>query len=179
MSRISKLIISIILSISVSGALFSAAEKIIEKEARKIYEKRSFLKVLEGKQENFLALKDDQPMMEENLPILKAALPSENEIDAVIITLENIAVQTGNKQILNFESMSNSEDLGSIKAVRFSANLSGNIFSLSQYLNKLQKLPYFIEVSSVNVSSDAGFLNENFGNASSRLSLSAKLYYKK
>lgn len=174
LNQLAKLTISIFLSIGVFVLLFYVMEGEIGKKAQLVYEKRSMLAALERREDNFLELKSDQAVLEKNLPILKKALPGEKDIDGVINNLENLAIQTDNDQILNFEPLAGAESAGALKSVKFSAILSGNISSFSQYMKKLQSLPYFIEIVSVNISNDKGFSNNG-----SRLNLTAKLYYKK
>ena len=113
-------------------------------------------------------------MIEQNLPTLKEALPQESDIDNVVTDLESVARRTGNDQVLNFDPLASASDLGSMKSIGFSANLSGNLPSFSLYLSELEKLPYPIEISSVNVLNDSGSLS-----GGSRLNLTAKLYYRK
>ena len=174
LNRLTKLAISIPLTDIIAVLAFSAIKGEIEKRARDVYEKRSMLAVLDGRERNFLELKTDRAMIEQNLPTLKEALPQESDIDNVVTDLESVARRTGNDQVLNFDPLASASDLGSMKSIGFSANLSGNLPSFSLYLSELEKLPYPIEISSVNVLNDSGSLS-----GGSRLNLTAKLYYRK
>jgi len=163
-------IFTVLITIVAGWAVFVFKDK-IENEAENINEKRSMLTVLEKRNENFIALKGDYPLVKENLPLLRQSLPTEKNIDSVINDLENLASRTNNGQNLNFSPLANLASAGSIGSVNFSVSLLGNISSFVDYLNGVKKLPYFIEISGVSIVNEGGASSNN-----SRLNLSGKLY---
>jgi Tfp pilus assembly protein PilO len=170
-----KLIIFTIMAIVAAGAIAFTFKSKIEMSAKNIHEKRSLIAVLEKRDENFLALKFDADILRKNLPILRKALPEEDNIDIIVSSLESLAAQTNNTVNLEFAPLDNSQIIGTAKGVSFSASLLGNIGTFTQYLKGLKKLPYFIEISNIAVSGDSGINSNN----NSRLVLSAKVYIKK
>lgn len=173
LNPIVKLTIAVFVIIAAGFAVSFAFKNKIEASARKIYEARSMLKVLENRDENYLLLKTNYESAQEGLPILRQALPKEDGLDSVVSDLDVLAVQTGNTQNLNFESLKNSQNLSGMASVNFTANLTGNIDSFDGYLKKLRALPYFIEISNINIGNNSGVFSNN-----SRLTLNAKLYLK-
>lgn len=146
----------------------------VEKDAKKIYESRSMLKVLESRDENYSLLKIDYPIVKKGLPFLKDVLPKEDKIEKAVSDLDMLAVETGNTQNLVFDSPANAEIAGEIKGLGFSASLDGNFGSFQNYFKKLRTLPYFIEIKNVGISNSSGIFNNN-----GRLTYRAKLYIKK
>lgn len=170
-----KPIIFTIAAIVAAVALVFIFKSKIETSAKSIHEKRSLLVVLEKRDENLLTLKADADILRKNLPILRKALPEEDNISIIVSSLESLAAQTNNTVNLEFEPLSNSQIIGTTKGVNFSASLSGNIGTFTQYLKGLKNLPYFIEISSIAISGDSGI----FSNNNSRLVLNARVYIKK
>ncbi len=173
-SKIAKLLISIIVIVAAGSGVSLLLKNKIEAGAKKIYEARSLLQVLENRDENHLLLKANYPAVREGLPILRKALPKEDGIEMAVSDLEALAAKTSNAQNLVFDSLSGAQTIGGVKGVNFSTSLVGNFGTFAEYFKKLRSLPYFIEITSVSINNDTGVFNNN-----SRLNLKAKLYIKK
>lgn len=174
LDRVIKLVLAVILIIIAGSAGSFALKNKIEMRAEKIYESRSMLRVLENRDENYSFLKADYPLVQEGLPILRKALPKEDNLIEAVSRLDALASETNNIQNLVFDPLSLAQNVGEMKSVSFSASLDGNFGSFKNYFKKMQKLPYFIEVANVNIANGAGVFNNN-----SRLNYKAKLYIKK
>lgn len=171
--KIIKTIIVTAVVLAVSGAIVFVFKNKIEASAKKIQEKRSLLAVLDKKDETFLALKANSKTLEETLPVLRRALPDEDNIGGAVSSLEFLASQTNNIVSLEFEPLNNPQSSGAIRTVNFSATLAGNMDTFAAYLKGVKALPYFIEIAGVAVSSDSKISNGN-----SRMSIKGKLYIK-
>lgn len=173
LDQIVKLIAAIFIVIVAGGAGSFVLKNKIEASGKKIYESRSMLKVLENRDENYTLLKTDYPLVQEGLPILRKALPKEDNLDEVVTSLDALAGETKNIQNLVFDSLSAAQVVGGMKIIDFTSSLEGNFGSFEDYFKKVQKLPYFIEIGNVSIVNGAGVFNNN-----SRLNYKAKLYIK-
>ncbi len=169
-----KLAIYIFAVIFAGTAVIFALKAKIDYTAHKIYEKRSMLAALEFREGNFLALSASYPIVRENLPFFKKSLPDKDNIAEAVSAIDFLALETGNTQVLEFKPLVESGGAEIIEGVSFSAVLTGNIWSFAEYFDKMRKLPYFIEITSVNVSGDAGV-----SGSGGRMNLAAKIYIRK
>ncbi len=172
--KIIKLSICIIAVIFICAAAVFLLKAKIEIAAHKIYEKRSMLAVLEFKENNSLALSANYPIVRDNLPLLEKALPDKDNVAEAVNAIDVLAQETGNTQVLEFKPLTETVGFETIENVAFSAVLSGNIWSFREYLDKLKKLPYFVEITSVNISSDMGIFDPD-----GKMNIAAKLYIRK
>lgn len=146
--------------------------KKIESKAEHIFEKRSLLMIVGKSNENFLSLKKDYEIVGKKLPLIKNALPSEENIEELVVALENSASRTNNDQVLNFESLSSLKSEGEkIKSLKFTVLLRGNVGSFSGYLKEISKLPYFIEIEDVSLKNNSNIYDNN-----SQMDIKAKVY---
>lgn len=173
LDRIIKISLAIIMVIVAGSAASFALKNKIEASSKKIYESRSMLKVLENRDETYSLLKADYPLVSDGLPLLRKALPKEDGIFEAVTSLDALATETNNTQSLVFDSLASAQSIGGVKSLGFTANLDGNFGSFEEYFKKIQKLPYFIEISNVSIANGSGIFNNN-----SRLNYKAKLYIK-
>lgn len=173
LDKIIKLIVSILVVLIAGGAGSFMLKNKIEADAKKIYEARSMLKVMENRDENYTLLKVDYPVVKDGLPFLRKVLPKEDGLIDAVTSLDALAVETNNIQILVFDPTANAQNIGGVKAIGFSSSLNGNFGSFEDYFKKIQKLPYFIEVGNINIANSAGIFDNN-----SRLTFKGKLYIK-
>lgn len=172
--QIIKLSIYIFAVIFVGAAAVFVLKARIESAAHKIYEKRSMLTALEFRENNSLALSANYPIVRDNLPILEKALPDKDNVTEAVSAIDSLAQETGNMQVLEFKPLVETMSADTIESVAFTATLTGNIWSFGDYLDKLKKLPYFIEIISVNLSGDTGVSGPG-----GKMNIAAKLYIKK
>jgi len=171
-NQVAKLaLLAVIVVVASASIIFMLKNKITDK-SKQILEKRSVLALSKGSDENFIALKSNYAIVEKKLPILKNALPDEKNIEKAVTVLENLAMRTNNVQVLNFESLDSAKSSGeNAKSLKFSVDLIGSAGSFTQYLNKLQNLPYFIEIDNLSMKNHLGiFSNE------SQMNIKAKIY---
>lgn len=164
-----KLMISLMVVIAVCAYSVFVLKGQIETKAKKIYEKRSMLAVFEKRYENFFQLSKDYKMVGENLELIRKSLPKEDGLDVAVNAFDSLATQKGVSQTLNFEPMSGTLSSASVKPIKFSAVVTGDAWALSDYLEKLGSLPYFIVINNVDVTSEGV-------EGKSRLTLVAQLY---
>lgn len=172
-NQIVKLVAAIFIVIIAGCAGSFVLKNKIEAMAEKIYESRSMLRVLENRDENYSLLKADYSVVRGGLPLLRKALPGEDDLDKAVSRLDALASETNNTQNLVFDSLNTAQIIGGMKSVNFSASLDGNFGSFKSYFKKLEKLPYFIEIGNISINNGAGVFNNN-----SRLNFKAKLYIK-
>lgn len=172
LSQITKTAFCTLIIIIVSAAIISFLADKIEASAKKTFEKRSMLALLEEKGENLLKLKSDYGLVGGKLPVIKDMIPNERSAEKAVISLENLALKTNNNQTLVFETADKIKPAGEkIKYLKFSITLTGNIDSFILYLEELKKLPYFIEISSITTKNDKGVFNNE-----SRMDAEAVIY---
>lgn len=175
LNPIIKPLVAIFIVIAVSGLIISISKENIENKAKQIREKRNMLAIMERHGENALELKRGYSIIKEKLPKIKHSLPDENSIGELVSSIENAATTTGNTGALSFDPLENSQPAGMrTKSLKFSAILNGNLETFSEYLAKLQKLPYFIEIGSITIKNDLGAANNN-----SQMALTAKVFISK
>lgn len=173
LDRIVKLVLAIFMIIIAGGAGSFFLKNKIEASSKKIYESRSMLKVLENRDETYSLLKADYPVVSEGLPLLRKALPKEDGLIEVVTRIDSLASETNISQNLVFDSLAGAQAIGGMKSIGFTASLEGNFGSFKNYFQKIQKLPYFIEIANVSITNSAGIFSNN-----SRLNYKAKLYIK-
>ena len=160
----------VVISMSV---VFILKNKIEDKTAQ-LQEKRNMLEVLEKRDENFLELKSTNKLVEKNLLIIEKMLPDEKNIEKFVTMLENIAAKTNTDQVLFFDPIESAKPVGEkINSLEFSITLMGNFYSLINYLEEFEKLPYFIKIKNVTIENSLGIANNN-----SQLNLKSEIYIK-
>lgn len=169
--RLSIYIILVII-LTVSLVLFLAGK--IENKTKLLQEKRSILRVSQQQDSNFLELKNTYDLVKNNQKNIEKIFPDNDNIQNFIIALENIAEQTGNEQILNFDSLDSAKTEGeNIKSLKFTTSLSGNIDTFINYFKRLKDLPYFIEIENITINNSSGIAN-----SSSKMNIKSKVYIK-
>ncbi len=155
-------------------AVFEIRKK-IEIKANQILEKQIMLAVVENKNENYYNLKSKYEIVKENLPLIKNLLPEEENLDIIIKTLEDFAIKTDNTQILKFEPVANFKAEGeNVRKINFSATLTGNFETFTNYLGALYDMPYFIKINSIDVRNSTNIYNIN-----GQMTINATLLYRK
>jgi len=133
------------------------------------------LEVSEKHDANFLELKNTYQIVKDNLKNAKEMIPDEKNLEDLVIALENTATQTNNGQTLTFDPIEKSKSVGEkTVSLNFSANLTGNIDSFSNYLDKIKTLPYFIEIENITIKNGSGIINND-----SVMTLKSKVYISK
>lgn len=173
LDRIVKIIAAIFVIIAAGSAGSFVLKNKIEASSKKIYETRSRLKVLENRDETYSLLKADYHIVNDGLPLLREALPKEDGLIEVVASLDALASETNNTQNLVFDPIANAQGDGEMRSIGFTASLEGNFGSFEDYFKKIQKLPYFIEISNVSIANSSGIFNNN-----GRMNYKAKLYIK-
>ena len=159
-----------IIIISMAAISFLASK--IETSAKKIFEQRSMLTLLEKRGENLLNLKNGYSLVSNELPLIKDMIPNERGMEKAVISLENLALRTNNEQTLVFETIDKQKPVGEkIKYLKFSIVLTGNINSFMLYLEELKKLPYFIEINNIVIKNNTGVFDNK-----SRMNAEAIIY---
>lgn len=172
LSPITKTVFCALIIIIVSAAIVSFLANKIEASAKKTFEKRSMLALLEERSENLLELRSNYDLVSSKLPLIKDMIPDERGMEKAVISLENLALKTNNNQVLVFETIDKAKPVGEkIKLLKFSIILTGNIDSFTLYMEELKKLPYFIEISGVTVKNSIGVFNSE-----SRMDIEAIIY---
>ncbi|MBW6441231.1 type 4a pilus biogenesis protein PilO [Patescibacteria group bacterium] len=163
----------LVLFFSISLILFLTNK--IQNKSDELHEKRSILRVSQQQDSNFLELKNSYHIVENNLEKIEGLFPNADNIQNFIISLENTATQTNNQQILNFPPLESAKNESTnLKSISFSIFLTGNMNTFIEYLNKVKKLTYFIDIESINLSNNTGV---SFND--SKMNIKAKIYIRK
>jgi Tfp pilus assembly protein PilO len=167
--RLSIYIIFVII-LTASSVLFLAGK--IENKTRQLQEKRSMLRISQQQGENFLELKKTYDLVKNNQKKIEEIFPNNDNIEDFIIRLENIAEQTSNSQILNFDPLDSAKAEGeNIKSLKFTIFLTGNVNTFANYLKLIKNLPYFIEIENITVNNNLGIANND-----SKMNIKSKIY---
>lgn len=162
--------IMLVMVFTVLSVLFLAGK--IEGKTKQLQEKRSILKVSQQQDDNFLELKKTYDLVKNNQKKIEEIFPNDDNIEDFIIALEDAADQTGNAQILNFDSLDSAKTEGeNIKSLKFTIFLTGNADTFIGYLKRLKNLSYFIEIENVTLNNNSGIANNN-----SRMDIKSKIY---
>lgn len=159
-----------VIAFTVSSVLFLAGK--IENKTKRLQEKRSVFRVSQQQDDNFLELKKTYDLVKNNQKKIEGIFPDDNNIENFIVALENAAEQTGNAQIINFESLDSAKTEGeNIKSLKFTVFLTGNTGAFINYLKRIKNLPYFIEIENIALSNSLGIANND-----SKMNIKSKIY---
>lgn len=162
--------IMLAMAFTVSSVLFLAGK--IENKTKQLQEKRSILRVSQQQDDNFLELKKTYSLVKNNQKKIEEIFPDDDNIENFIVALENAAEQTGNAQILNFDSLDSAKIEGeNIKSLKFTIFLTGNVNTFINYLKHLKNLSYFIEIENITLNDNSGIANNN-----SKMNIKSKIY---
>lgn len=111
---------------------------------------------------SFVSLQNNFQKVEKFFPSLENALPDENNLYYIAEQMEAAGANTGNSVSVQITSsqVAVDEQTGA-KSVLFSARLSGNYESFKNYLKALNSLPFFVKISSWNISGNPSVSNES------------------
>lgn len=144
-----------------SGAISFFAWQ-IDHISASLSEKKKLSFILEKRTETIALLKKNFAQMENpEERILSAFVPSDN-ILPFVSTLESIASESGLVQQLRFGNPTSfSEGIIPISKIDFSANASGNINTLINYVTRIEALDYFVGITSISVTAPAEGWEQN------------------
>jgi hypothetical protein len=108
-------------------------------------------------------VKHDAQIVDSNDILINNAFIPSNNILEFINALDNLAISNGVTQIYRFETPVPSAISGPfpLSDISYSNNISTNVLKFSKYLKDMEKLPYFTNIESLNISSQdkAGWIN--------------------
>jgi len=142
----------------------------ISRESKDLTAKRSSFVVWENRGERLLILQDGYKKVENDIPRLAVLLPTEDQLINFLSSLENIAIETNNKQSFNFIGGINPASENEPKSINFTLTLQGDINTFIAYLKKIQTIPYFVKITNINITGNQGLNNQ------SQINLLGKVY---
>jgi len=110
---------------------------------------RTLLEVMNVREITTAALRVDAKELEADRRLVQQAVPTSDDLTAVVASLESVASQSSLVQNLNFSSLGDS--VVGIVPLGFQATLSGNLDNFVAYLRKLEALPYVITIGSLDL----------------------------
>ncbi|MEK9154834.1 MAG: hypothetical protein AAB596_02090 [Patescibacteria group bacterium] len=150
--------------IAIIALLFFSRQ--IVKISESLAEQRASAFILEKKNDVITQLSEDFNLIGDADKKIENAFPPAENILGFVAALETLSNQTSLNQVLSFGTPV-------VSSIDYNIKLSGNISNLISYLKRFEKLPYFTEISSINLSASSG----NWEN-DSLISLEAKIHTK-
>lgn len=145
----------------------------INRSVKDISSKQKLLASSEKERLEFVALQRDYEGLRGSIPRLEAAFPEPEELADTVEQIRKLAEYTGNVQSLAVDGgLSPAEGIAGASFVSFSAELKGSYRSLRNYLQELEKAPFFMRVESVDILSSKDIAEE------SKINLGGKIFLK-
>lgn len=158
LKKISKQILTasglLVLSIMVCFYLAGRINKISEDVAGK----KEMLLLAQHSQEQFALLKEDYQKIAPHYDSVIGVFPSSENILPFISAMENFAALIGVQQMLKFEGQGSQPAAGlSLNKVPFNIIIGGSMTQFLNYLSGLEKMPYFIQIDSLSLTTAQNF----------------------
>lgn len=140
----------IFLTISLAGCLYFAGQLIDVSESAR--SKREILFLSQNSQEQFALLKEDFQKISPHIEKVENLFPSSENLLPFINAMENLAISAGVGQTFRFES-AGLQPVPSLNLnkITFNVIINGNMSQFLNYLQKLEKIPYFVQIDSLNL----------------------------
>lgn len=120
--------------------------------------KKEMLLLAQHSQEQFALLKEDFQKIAPHYDSVIGVFPLSENILPFISAIENFAASVGVQQSFKFEGQSFQPTAGSgLNKVPFNIIIGGNMNQFLNYLSGLEKMPYFIQIDSLNLTTAQNF----------------------
>lgn len=141
---------TVFLVISSAASLYFAGQISDVSEAAR--NKRAILFLSQNSQEQFALLKEDFQKVSPHIEKVENLFPSSENLLPFINSMENLAVSAGVQQSFRFES-AGLQPVPSLNLnkITFNVIINGNMSQFLNYLQKLEKIPYFAQIDSINL----------------------------
>lgn len=148
------LIVAILIALSVAVSLYFASR--ISKISKTAAEKRETLLLYQTSQEQFSVLREDFQAISPHWDKIIRIFPSSENVISFINIVENLASTTGVQQTFRFEG-ANSQSVPelNLNKIPFNVNIGGTQAQFLEYLRGIERLPYFVKIESINITSAA------------------------
>lgn len=122
----------------------------IEELNKDIYDSQVTYKIYEDQKNNITKIKSDyKKVKDDSLKLSKVFITPDRALD-FISALENIASENRITQQINLQEINkNTKD---IQKISIQLNLDGDYFDIIRYINRLEALEYYINISNLNFS---------------------------
>ena len=133
----------------------------IKNYARFSQEQQSKLLTLKNQGQNTTALRGDYNTVKKEAEIINSSLPNKENIVDFVSSLETIALDYNFAAQLSFEKSLPQKDSKGLTFVPFKIQFTGSLDNLTNYLNLVEKLPYFVKISKITAQNLKGFAGTN------------------
>lgn len=114
--------------------------------------KRAILFLSQNSQEQFALLKEDFQKISPYVEKVENLFPSSENLLPFINAMENLAVSAGVQQSFRFESAGlQLVPSLNLNKITFNVIINGNMGQFLNYLQKLEKIPYFTQIDSLSL----------------------------
>lgn len=160
-----KNLLVIIISILISTILILFLVSKIKSQFQNLIEKQTLLFLAQNRTQSSNKLELDFKKIEENLPNIKKALPDQNNLLEYLSDLDATSKSFGLISTVSIQQNASQAPLldGKVVPVEFTMQVQGNLHSFNQFLEAVERLPYYTKILSLdstsekNVSDSANF----------------------
>jgi len=170
------ILLIILLTFVTAGVIFYIFQR-ITKMSGDLQSKQNLIYLAGQQKEMSTQIERQWKEISPNIPQIEAMLPASDDLLGYMGALENIAKTSGVQQTIKFQNqeatktnLPGQENQATKKgsSVDYTIELKGNFDQILNYLNGLEKAPYFTKVTSINLASSQG--------AESQATIGAKVY---
>lgn len=142
----------IFLVIALISCLYLAS--IISKTSVEILEKQKTLVLYQNSQEQAAVLREGFQQVASYVDVVNNIFPASEDVLPFINAMEDLASKNGMQHVFKFETaaLQPVEELN-LNKIPFNVSLSGTQSQFLGYLSGLEKMPYFTQVESLNITS--------------------------
>jgi hypothetical protein len=151
--------------ITVAGIIFLSRE--IEKLSSELENKQNLIYNANKQSVLNSRLAGEWEQIEPNLDRIDFSLPSSNDLLGYVGYLEKIGQEASLQQNIKLQANTASKTASQNKttthkggSITHTVDLKGNLTQFIQYINALEKMPYIVQVTNLNLSSNQGLQNE-------------------
>lgn len=146
------LITAILIALSIIISLYFASR--IGEISLSAAEKSETLLLYQTSQEQFSVLREDFQFIAPHWDKISRVFPSSENVISFISTVENLAQEKGVQQTFRFEGERGQPvpELN-LNKIPFNINVGGTNAQFLEYLKGIEKLPYFVKIESISITS--------------------------
>lgn len=151
-----------------AGMIFPLAWE-INQLADKLQDQKSEIMALANREKNIAQLQANYLKIKNDIPIVTAVLPDEENVASLVEYLENLASREGVNLEIAFDAKAN-DKVNANKYLMVSLSISGGGQNVGQYFQSLETGPYFISAQNFDLSTNSGL------DSDSKLKLTVKVF---
>ena len=134
----------------------------IEHKANEVVKERGSFAAFAKKFALFDQLKANYDAVQDNIAKLENAVPTLDNITAPVDYINTVAIKTSNIMKIKYGTSVSANEL-MFNEFAFTAQLTGNMQTVTNFLKELEKAPYLIEIKNVSLSFEDNSLEGKLG----------------